>query len=301
MLRLTARVLCQERALAAKHMQSGRLETRTFAPPPAFAARGRSKLADLESLGKRARDDHVGFWADLASQELNWHTPFTVTLDDKQAPNYRWFSDGRLNASFNCLDVHLNERGHKTAVIFEGEPGDVRRLSYRELHAEVCRFANALRSQGIGRGDRVIIYLPLLPEILIAMHACNRIRPVHAVVFGGFSAPALKDRIIDTEATLVMTADGGWRGGHAVELKVAADQALASGCTSVQRVIVLKRTGQPIAMDPKRDLWWHDVIEGQPPSCAAEWGEAEHPLFLLYTSGSTGKPKGIQHATGGHP
>ena len=286
--------------MADKNIQSVLLETRTFTPPPGFAARARVKPADLETLRKRARDDHVGFWADLASQELTWHTPFTVALDDTQAPNYRWFGDGRLNASYNCLDVHLNERGHKTAVIFEGEPGDVRRLSYRELHAEVCRFANALKAQGVTRGDRVIIYMPLVPEILVAMHACNRIGAVHSVVFGGFSAPALKDRIIDTEAKLVITADGGWRGGHAVELKAAADQALASGCKSVRRVIVLKRTGQPISMDPSRDLWWHEVIEGQPAACEAEWVDAEHPLFLLYTSGSTGKPKGIQHATGGY-
>ncbi|TLY99067.1 MAG: acetate--CoA ligase, partial [Gammaproteobacteria bacterium] len=286
--------------MADKNIQSVLLETRTFTPPPGFAARARVKPADLETLRKRARDDHVGFWADLASQELTWHTPFTVALDDTQAPNYRWFGDGRLNASYNCLDVHLNERGHKTAVIFEGEPGDVRRLSYRELHAEVCRFANALKAQGVTRGDRVIIYMPLVPEILVAMHACNRIGAVHSVVFGGFSAPALKDRIIDTEAKLVITADGGWRGGHAVELKAAADQALASGCKSVRRVIVLKRTGQPINMDPSRDLWWHEVIDGQPAACEAEWVDAEHPLFLLYTSGSTGKPKGIQHATGGY-
>ena len=286
--------------MADKNIQSVLLETRTFTPPPGFAARARVKPADLETLRKRARDDHVGFWADLASQELTWHTPFTVALDDTQAPNYRWFGDGRLNASYNCLDVHLNERGHKTAVIFEGEPGDVRRLSYRELHAEVCRFANALKAQGVTRGDRVIIYMPLVPEILVAMHACNRIGAVHSVVFGGFSAPALKDRIIDTEAKLVITADGGWRGGHAVELKAAADQALASGCKSVRRVIVLKRTGQPISMDPSRDLWWHEVIEAQPAACEAEWVDAEHPLFLLYTSGSTGKPKGIQHATGGY-
>ncbi len=286
--------------MADKNIQSVLLETRTFAPPPAFAARARIKPSDLENLRKRARDDHVGFWADLASQELSWHTPFTVTLDDTHAPNYRWFSDGRLNASYNCLDVHLNERGHKTAVIFEGEPGDVRRLSYRELHAQVCRFANALKAQGVTRGDRVIIYMPLVPEILVAMHACNRIGAIHSVVFGGFSAPALKDRIEDTEAVLVITADGGWRGGQAVELKAAADHALASGCRSVRRVIVLKRTGKPISMDPKRDLWWHEAIETQTPSCEPEWVDAEHPLFLLYTSGSTGKPKGIQHATGGY-
>ncbi|HEY4746405.1 MAG TPA: acetate--CoA ligase, partial [Steroidobacteraceae bacterium] len=286
--------------MADKNIQSALLETRSFAPPPAFAARARIKPADLENLRKRARDDHVGFWADLASQELAWHRPFTVTLDDAQAPNYRWFSDGRLNASFNCLDVHLNERGHKTAVIFEGEPGDVRRLSYRELHASVCRFANALKSQGVGRGDRVIIYMPLVPEILIAMHACNRIGAIHSVVFGGFSAPALKDRIEDTEAVLVITADGGWRGGQAIELKAATDQALDSGCRSVRRVIVLKRTAKPVAMKPQRDIWWHEVVEGQSPSCEPEWVDAEHPLFLLYTSGSTGKPKGIQHATGGY-
>src|SRR5712671_5593129 len=286
--------------MADKNIQSVLLETRTFPPPPAFAARARIKPSDLESLRKRARDDHVGFWADLASQELSWHTPFTVTLDDTHAPNYRWFSDGRLNASYNCLDVHLNERGHKTAIIFEGEPGDVRRLSYRELHAQVCRFANALKAQGVTRGDRVIIYMPLVPEILVAMHACNRIGAIHSVVFGGFSAPALKDRIEDTEAVLVITADGGWRGGQAVELKAAADHALASGCRSVRRVIVLKRTGKPISMDPKRDLWWHEAIETQSPSCEPEWVDAEHPLFLLYTSGSTGKPKGIQHATGGY-
>src|ERR1700716_3237881 len=300
MLRFAARVLSQERSMADKNIQSALLETRSFAPPPAFAARARIKPADLENLRKRARDDHVGFWADLASQELTWHTPFTVTLDDTHAPNYRWFSDGRLNASYNCLDVHLNERGHKTAVIFEGEPGDVRRLSYRELHAQVCRFANALKAQGVTRGDRVIIYMPLVPEILVARHAFNRLVAIHSVVFGGFSAPALKDRIEDTEAVLVITADGGWRGGQAIELKAATDQALDSGCRSVRRVIVLKRTAKPVAMKPQRDIWWHEVVEGQSPSCEPEWVDAEHPLFLLYTSGSTGKPKGIQHATGGY-
>ncbi|HEY0768283.1 MAG TPA: acetate--CoA ligase [Steroidobacteraceae bacterium] len=286
--------------MADKNIESALLEERTFPPPPAFTARAHIKPADLASLHQRARDDHVGFWTDLASQELTWQTTFTVALDAAQAPNYRWFTDGRLNASFNCLDVHLNERGNKTAVIFEGEPGDVRRLSYRELHAEVCRLANGLRSQGVGRGDRVIIYMPLVPEILVAMHACNRIGAIHSVVFGGFSALALKDRIEDTEAKLVITADGGWRAGQAVELKAATDHALSSGCRSVRRVIVLKRTGKPVTMDPKRDRWWHEVIDGQAPSCEPEWVDAEHPLFLLYTSGSTGKPKGIQHSTGGY-
>ena len=286
--------------MADKNIESVLLEERTFPPAPAFSARAHLKPADAEALRRRAREDHVGFWTDLAAQELTWHTPFTVGLDATRAPNYRWFSDGRLNASYNCLDVHLNTRAEKTALIFEGEPGDVRRLTYRELHAQVCRFANALKAQGVERGDRVIIYMPLVPEILVAMHACNRIGAVHSVVFGGFSAPALRDRIVDTEAKVVITADGGWRGGHVVELKAAADQALTSHGKSVRRVIVLKRTGQPVAMDPKRDLWWHDAIEGQPAACEPEWVDAEHPLYLLYTSGSTGKPKGIQHATGGY-
>jgi acetyl-CoA synthetase len=286
--------------MADKNIESALLEERSFAPAAAFTGRARIQPADAEALRRRASEDYVGFWTDLAAQELTWHTPFTVGLDASHAPNYHWFSDGRLNASYNCLDVHLNDRGGKTAVIFEGEPGDVRRISYRELHADVCRFANALKAQGVERGDRVIIYMPLVPEILVAMHACNRIGAVHSVVFGGFSAPALKDRIIDTEAKLVITADGGWRGGHVVELKSAADQALASGCKSVRRVIVLKRTGQPIAMTPKRDLWWHEAVADQPAVCEPEWVDAEHPLYLLYTSGSTGKPKGIQHATGGY-
>jgi acetyl-CoA synthetase len=286
--------------MSDKNIKSILLEERIFPPPAAFAARARVKPGDLESLRKRAREDHVGFWAELAAQELTWQSPFTEALDASDAPNYRWFSDGRLNASVNCLDIHLNERGHQTALIFEGEPGDVRRLSYRELHAEVCRFANALKAQGIGRGDRVIIYMPLVPEIVVAMHACNRIGAIHSVVFGGFSAPALRDRIEDTEARLVITADGGWRGGQSVELKAAADKALSGGCPSVERVIVLRRTGKPISLQAGRDLWWHDVIEGQPPTCEPEWVDAEHPLFVLYTSGSTGKPKGVVHSTGGY-
>ncbi len=286
--------------MADKNIKSVLLEERTFPPPQEFKARARIKPADADKLRRRAREDHVGFWAELAAAELTWERPFTKAFDDSDAPNYRWFSDGRLNASVNCLDIHLDERGHKTALIFEGEPGDVRRLSYRELHAEVCRFANALKAQGVGRGDRIIIYMPLVPEIVIAMHACNRIGAIHSVVFGGFSAPALRDRIEDTEARLVITADGGWRGGQPIELKAAADKALSSGCPSVQRVIVLRRTGKPVAMQPGRDLWWHEVIEGHPAVCEPEWVDAEHPLFVLYTSGSTGKPKGVQHATGGY-
>src|SRR6201984_1660519 len=199
--------------MADKNIKSVLLEERTHPPPRQFTARARIKPADAETLRRRAREDNVGFWADLATAELTWHKPFSKAFDASDAPNYRWFSDGQLNASVNCLDIHLNERGHKTALIFEGEPGDIRRLSYRELHAEVCRFANALKAQGVSRGDRVIIYMPLVPEIVSAMHACNRIGAIHSVVFGGFSAPALRDRIEDTEARGVTTADGGWGGG----------------------------------------------------------------------------------------
>jgi acetyl-CoA synthetase len=286
--------------MANKNIVSVLLEERSFAPPPKFTQQARLKPADVEKLREHAAKDHVGFWGELARKELHWQTPFTVTLDDSKAPNYRWFTDGRLNVSYNCLDVHLAENGNKTALIFEGEPGDVRRVSYRELHTDVCRFANALKAQGVGHGDRVVIYMPLVPEVIVAMHACNRIGAIHSVVFGGFSALALKDRIEDTGAKLVITADGGWRAGHVIELKAATDKALASGCPTVERVIVYRRTDKPVAMDPDRDVWWHDVVAGASSECEPEWVEAEHPLFLLYTSGSTGKPKGIQHSTGGY-
>jgi acetyl-CoA synthetase len=286
--------------MASKNITSVLQEERTFAPPADFAARARIKAADLERMRRQAADDPVGFWARLAREEIAWQTPFTVSLDDSAAPNFRWFTDGRLNVSFNCLDVHLQDRGQKTAIIFEGEPGDIRRLSYRELHAEVCRFANALKAQGLRKGDRVAIYMPLLPETIVAMHACNRIGAIHSVVFGGFSAPALKDRIEDTGARMLITADGGWRAGNPIELKASADKALAAGCRTIEKVIVLKRTGRPVSMVRGRDLWWHEVLDGQPPLCEPEWVEAEHPLYLLYTSGSTGKPKGIQHSSGGY-
>src|SRR6185312_14325225 len=191
------------------------------------------------------------------------------------------------------------ERGGKTAILFEGEPGDVRKLTYAQLHGEVCRFANALKAQGVGRGDRVVIYMPLIPEAVIAMQACARIGAVHSVVFGGFSANAVKDRIEDAGAKLVITADGGWRGGHAVELKRAVDKALSEGCDSVQNVIVYRRTGGGCDMQAGRDLWWQDVVSGQSSACEPEWVDADHPLFLLYTSGSTGRPKGIQHSSAG--
>jgi acetyl-CoA synthetase len=286
--------------VSTKSIESTLLEERTFEPPASFVAKARIKSKDLDALRRRAAEDHVQFWSELARDELQWRQPFTVGLDDSDAPNYRWFTDGKLNVAVNCLDVHLEERGHKTALIFEGEPGDARRLSYRELHAEVCRFANALRAEGVQPGDRVVIYMPLVPEAIVAMYACARIGAVHSVVFGGFSALSLKDRIEDAGAKVLVTADGGWRGGNIVPLKASVDKALSAGCPTIEKAIVFRRTGEPVAMEEGRDVWWHDVLEGHAPVCEPEWVEAEHPLFLLYTSGSTGKPKGIQHSSAGY-
>ncbi|HEY6453517.1 MAG TPA: acetate--CoA ligase, partial [Steroidobacteraceae bacterium] len=281
-------------------IQSVLRETRSFPPPAQFAARAHIKPHDLAALRRRAEADHVGFWGELAREHLQWHRPFSRTLDDSEAPNYRWFTDGELNVSANCLDVHLERRGDKSAIIFEGEPGDVRTLNYRQLHAEVCRFANVLKGLGARRGDRIVIYMPLLPETIVAMQACARIGAIHSVVFGGFSAVSLRDRIEDAGATLVVTADGGWRGGQAVALKSAVDQALAQGCATVRTVVVVRRTGAPVSMRAPRDRWWHELIAQAATQCEPEWVDAEHPLYLLYTSGSTGKPKGIQHSSAGY-
>jgi acetyl-CoA synthetase len=286
--------------MAQKDIQSVLQEDRVFPPSAQFRKQAALKADDLQALYAKAARDPVGFWADLARSEIDWHRPFTVTLDDAKAPNYRWFADGQLNVSHNCLDVHLRERGGKTAIIFEGEPGDVRKLTYAELHGEVCRFANALKALNVSLGDRVVIYMPLVPEAAIAMLACARIGAVHSVVFGGFSANAVKDRIEDAGATLVITADAGWRGGQPVELKRAVDKALADGCRTVENVVVYRRTGGDCPMQSGRDVWWHDAVAGQPVACEPEWVDAEHALFLLYTSGSTGKPKGIQHSSAGY-
>ena len=286
--------------MSQSNIQSVLNEARLFPPPAGFAAAARLQPADLAALQRRAEADPVGYWADLARAEIAWRKLFTRTLDDSSAPNYRWFTDGELNVSYNGLDVHLAEHGHRTAIIFEGEPGDVRRLTYRELHAEVCRFANALKARGIRRGDRVVIYMPLVPEAVVAMQACARIGAIHSVVFGGFSALSLKDRIEDAGARCVITADGGRRGGHIVELKAATDKALAEGCAGIDTVFVLRRTGEAVPMQPGRDVWWHDAVADMSSDCEPEWVDAEHPLFLLYTSGSTGRPKGIQHASAGY-
>jgi acetyl-CoA synthetase len=287
-------------AVAQKNISSVLQEDRVFPPSAQFRRDAALNAKTLARLYDSAAEDYVGFWADLAVAEIEWHRPFTVPLDDTDAPNFRWFSDGQLNVSYNCLDVHLAKSADKVAIIFEGEPGDVRKLTYAQLHAEVCRCANALKANGVEKGDRVVIYMPLIPEAVIAMQACARVGAIHSVVFGGFSANAVKDRIEDAGAKLVITADGGWRGGNAVDLKRAVDTALDEGCPTVQKVIVYRRTDGPCEMRAGRDVWWQDVVAPQGATCEPEWVDSEHPLFLLYTSGSTGKPKGIQHSSGGY-
>ncbi|MDA3869412.1 MAG: acetate--CoA ligase [Gammaproteobacteria bacterium] len=286
--------------MADNDINSTLVENRQFPPSEEFVARARIKPADFEALHKHAEANYEGFWEYQARQNLDWHKPFSITLDDSRAPHYQWFTDGELNVSYNCIDRHLATQADKTAIIFEGEEGDTRHISYQQLHDEVCQFANGLKSRGIKNGDRVVIYMPMTPEAVIAMQACARIGAIHSVVFGGFSAESLRDRINDAGAVMLITADGGHRGGKIVELKTAADKALEKGTPSIENVIVLKRTGQDIAMQSGRDHWWHDIVAGQSSECEPEWVNATHPLFLLYTSGSTGKPKGIQHSSAGY-
>ena len=286
--------------MTEKNLESILIERRSFPPSKAFAAAAQLQPRTLDALYAEAEKDYLGYWAARAREELTWDVPFTRTLDDSKAPNFTWFADGQLNVARNCLDVHLPERENKAAIIFEGEQGDRRTLTYGELTRQVAIFANALKAKGIESGDRVVIYMPMVPEAVIAMQACARIGAVHSVVFGGFSANALHDRIVDAQAKMLITADGGHRGGKIVELKQAADTALENDCECVESVIVLKRTGHEVNLVSGRDIWWHDAIDGQNDDCEPTPFNAEHPLFLLYTSGSTGKPKGIQHASAGY-
>jgi len=254
------------------------------------------------ALCKEAADDYEGFWARRAREALTWQTPFTQVLDESNAPFFKWFADGKINASYNCLDRNVERGlGDKVAIIFEGDDGRVTRVTYKELLGRVCKLANGLRDLGVKKGDRVVIYLPMSIEGIVAMQACARIGATHSVVFGGFSAQALRDRINDTQASIVITADGQFRGGKGLPLKPIADEALSlGGCESVRNVVVVKRTGAEVGFTAGRDIWYTDLIEGKADSAEPEWVESEHPLFLLYTSGSTGKPKGVQHSTGGY-
>ena len=278
-------------------------EQRVFAPPIERAQSARIGGMDAyQARADAARNDPETFWGNAARQELDWFTPFEQVLDWTNPPFARWFQGGTTNLSHNCLDRHLHgETADKTALIWEGEPGDVRRFTYRELHAEVCKAANALKSMGIGKGDLVALYMPMVPEAAIAMLACARVGAPHSVVFGGFSAEALRDRLIDGEAKAVITADGGFRKDKPVSLKPAVDAALADGaCPSVTSVLVVQRTEQPVDMVQGRDQWWHELVDGQSSDCPAEPMESEDRLFVLYTSGSTGKPKGVVHTTAGY-
>ena len=286
----------------ASTIESVLQEDRVFPPSPEFVKQANvSGLAAYQALADEAERDFEGFWGRLASEHVLWSKPFTKVLDESNAPFFKWFHDGELNASYNSLDRHLKTQGDKVAIIFEADDGKVTKVTYKQLYHDVCRLANALKAHGIQKGDRVLIYMPMSVQVVVAMQACARIGATHSVVFGGFSAKSLQERIIDAGATEVITADGQYRGGREIPLKPAVDEALAmGGCEKVRNVIVYKRTGSAVAMQAPRDKWWHEVVEGQADICEPTWVNAEHPLFILYTSGSTGKPKGVQHSTGGY-
>jgi len=279
------------------------VENRVFEPNPELVAQARvSGMEAYHALCAEAEADYEGFWARRARELLVWHKPFTQVLDQSNKPFYRWFQDGELNASVNCLDRHIGTPvENKTAIIFEADDGAVTRITYKELLARVSQFANALKAMGVRKGDRVVIYMPMTIEGVVAMQACARIGATHSVVFGGFSAGALKDRIRDAGAVAVITANYQMRGGKELPLKAIVDEAIAlGGCETVRQVVVFQRTPTACHMEPGRDVWMHDALAGQPTECPAEMVGAEHPLFILYTSGSTGKPKGVQHSTGGY-
>ncbi|WP_175822098.1 AMP-binding protein, partial [Burkholderia sp. BCC0419] len=278
-------------------------ETRQFAPPAALEKTATiSGMPAYRALVAEAEQDYEGFWARLAREGLAWHKPFTTVLDERNAPFYKWFDDGELNASYNCLDRHVEAgNGERVAVIFEADDGTVTRVTYADLLARVSRFANALKKRGIGKGDRVVIYIPMSIEGIVAMQACARIGATHSVVFGGFSAKSLNERLVDVGAVALITADEQARGGKTLPLKSIADEAIAmGGCEAVKSVIVYRRTGGKIDWHAGRDLWMHELADGESDRCEPTWVGAEHPLFILYTSGSTGKPKGVQHSTGGY-
>ena len=288
--------------MATQTIESVLNETRTFAPGAAFVKQANiSGMDAYNRLCAEAERDYTGFWARLARENVLWHKPFTQTLDESNAPFYKWFADGTVNASYNCLDRHLKTQGDKVAIIFEADDGKVTKITYKELHRRVCMMANGLKSLNIKKGDRVLIYMPMSIEAVVAMQACARVGAIHSVVFGGFSAKSVQERIIDAGAVAVVTADEQMRGGKPIALKAAVDEALSlGGCDSIKHVVVYKRTGGQVKWTAPRDVWLHELVAKQAETCEPEWVEADHPLFILYTSGSTGKPKGVQHSTGGY-
>jgi acetyl-CoA synthetase len=273
-------------------------------PPPERAVKGAhvSGMAAYQKLVDEAERDHEGYWARLAREFVSWKKPFTKVLDSSDAPFFKWFDDGTLNVSYNCLDRNVERGlGQRTAIRFEADDGTVTPVTYAQLLERTCRLANALKARGVKKGDRVVIYMPMSVEGVVAMQACARIGATHSVVFGGFSAQSLRDRINDAGAVAVITADEQMRGGKPLPLKAIVDEALGlGGCETIRDVVVYKRTGGNVAWNPQRDRWMHDEVAAQSTQCEPEWVGAEHPLFLLYTSGSTGKPKGVQHSTGGY-
>ncbi len=280
-------------------------ENRVFAPSADFVKSANiSGMAAYNALCAEASADYEGFWAKLARELLIWHKPFTKTLNEANAPFYKWFEDGELNVSANCLDRHLNTIPNKVAIIFEADDGSSKNVTYKALYHQVCQFANGLKKLNLNLGDRVVIYLPMGIEAIVAMQACARLGLTHSVVFGGFSAKSLCERIVDAGAKAVITSDGQFRGGKTMPLKAAVDEGIAQakmefGCDSIQKVVVLKKTALEVTWNP-HDIWWHDLIAGVADTCEPVMVNAEHPLFLLYTSGSTGKPKGVQHSSAGY-
>jgi acetyl-CoA synthetase len=276
-------------------------ETRLFAPNDVFVSQAKLSEEAYHALCREAEEDYLGFWSKLAREHIQWHKPFTRVLDENNYPFFKWFDDGELNVSFNCLDRNLEANPDKIAIIFEADDGKVTRATYRDLHLQVCQFANGLRSLNIKKSDRLIIYMPMSIEAVVAMQACARIGAIHSVVFGGFSAKSLHERIVDTAAVAVITADEQRRGGKGSPLKPVVDKAIDMGGTdSVKSVVVYQRTGINVQWHNSRDVWWHDLVIDKSDYCEPEWVNAEHPLFILYTSGSTGKPKGIQHSSAGY-
>ncbi|MFQ5730377.1 MAG: acetate--CoA ligase [Planctomycetaceae bacterium] len=284
----------------ANSIESVLNETRTFPPPAEFAEQAAiNSDAQYEQMWNRAKTDPAEFWGELAREHLEWAQPFEAAMQGEM-PETKWFGGGKLNASVQCLDRHLTTwRKNKAAIIWEGEPGDQRVLTYQDLHREVCKFANVLKKLGVNTGDRVTLYMPMIPELAIAMLACARIGAPHSIIFGGFSAEAVAERNNDAEAKLVVTADAAWRRGREIPLKQAVDDSLEKS-PSVERVVVVRRTGAAVDMVPDRDYWWHELMHDASAECDPVEVDSEHPLFILYTSGSTGKPKGVLHTTAGY-